>query len=175
MAYVNHSEHFRLIPKAHTLKPRQNGRHFSGVIFKFIFLYENWCALIQISLKFVPKGPINNIPLPAMVEIMAWCQTGDKPLSELTMVEFTDAYICTSLGLNELYMLSSNNEDIFCATAGIFCSLCWHHSCRYDIKNLSGWWWEEYFQRKIDMIQPKNASVYFCRYLAHRWLRARLQ
>ena len=31
-------------------------------------------------LKFVPKGPISNIP--ALVLIMAWRRTGDKPLSE---------------------------------------------------------------------------------------------
>ena len=47
-------------------------------------------ALIQISLKFIPKGPINNRPV--LVQIMSWCQTGDKPLSEIMMVKFTDAY-----------------------------------------------------------------------------------
>ena len=31
---------------------------------------------------FVPKGLINNIP--ALVQIMAWCRSGDKSLSELT-------------------------------------------------------------------------------------------
>ena len=36
--------------------------------------------LITISLKFVPKGQINNIP--ALVQIMAWRRPGDKPLSE---------------------------------------------------------------------------------------------
>ena len=35
---------------------------------------------IKISLKFVPKGPINNIP--ALVHIMSWCRPGNKPLSE---------------------------------------------------------------------------------------------
>ena len=35
---------------------------------------------IKISLKFVPTGPINNIP--ALVQIMAWRRRGDKPLSE---------------------------------------------------------------------------------------------
>ena len=37
----------------------------------------------MISLKFVPTGPINNIP--ALVQIMAWRRPGDKPLSETTM------------------------------------------------------------------------------------------
>ena len=35
---------------------------------------------VKISLKFVLKGPINNII--ALVQIMAWCWPGDKPLSE---------------------------------------------------------------------------------------------
>ena len=45
-----------------TLRPRQNGRHFPDDIFKWIFLNENLWILIDISLKFVPNGPINNIP-----------------------------------------------------------------------------------------------------------------
>ena len=49
-------------------------------IFKCIFMNEKFCILIQIPLKFVPKGPINNKP--ALVQIMAWRRTGDKPLSE---------------------------------------------------------------------------------------------
>ena len=53
-----------------TLKPRQNGRHFADYIFKCIFLNENAWISFKISLKFVPKGLINNIP--ALVQIMAW-------------------------------------------------------------------------------------------------------
>ena len=49
-------------------------------IFKCIFLNENAWISIKISLKFVPKGQINNIP--ALVQIMAWRRPGDKPLSE---------------------------------------------------------------------------------------------
>ena len=45
-----------------TLRPRQNGRHFPDDIFKCIFVNENVILSIEISLKFVPKGPINNIP-----------------------------------------------------------------------------------------------------------------
>ena len=63
-----------------TLRPRQNGRHFPDDIFKCIFLNESIRISIEISLKFVPKGPINNIR--ALVQIMAWRRPGDKPLSE---------------------------------------------------------------------------------------------
>ena len=58
-----------------TLRPRQNGRHFVDDIFKCIFLNENVWIAIKISLKFVPKDSINNIP--ALVQIMAWQRAGD--------------------------------------------------------------------------------------------------
>ena len=46
-----------------TLRLRQNGRRdFPDDIFKCIFLNENVWISIKISLKFVPKDPINNIP-----------------------------------------------------------------------------------------------------------------
>ena len=45
-----------------------------------IFSSENVWIPIKISLKFVPKGPINNIP--ASVQKMAWHRSGGKPLSE---------------------------------------------------------------------------------------------
>ena len=44
-----------------TLRPRQNGRHFTSVILKYIFLNENIWILIKISLKFVLKGPFHDI------------------------------------------------------------------------------------------------------------------
>ena len=47
-------------------------------------LNETFWIPIKISLKFVPKSPINNIP--ALVEIMAWRRPGDKPLSQPMMV-----------------------------------------------------------------------------------------
>ena len=45
-----------------TLRPRQNGRHFADDTFKCIFLNENELIPTKNLLKFVPKGPINNIP-----------------------------------------------------------------------------------------------------------------
>ena len=62
------------------------GAIFQTTIFKCIFLTENAWISIRISLQFVPNpmGPINNIP--ALVQIMAWRQPGDKALSEPMMV-----------------------------------------------------------------------------------------
>ena len=57
---------------------------FSDNIFKLcIFLNENVWISIAVSLKFLRNGPFNNIP--ALVQIMAWCRPGDKPLSEPMM------------------------------------------------------------------------------------------
>ena len=67
-----------------TMRVRQNGCYLTNNIFKWIFFNENVCILIKISLKFVPRGPINNIP--SLVQIMAWHRPGDKPLSEPMMV-----------------------------------------------------------------------------------------
>ena len=53
---------------------------FTGDILNFIFLNENIWILIEMWLKLVPKGPIDNML--ALVQIMAWRWTGDKPLSE---------------------------------------------------------------------------------------------
>ena len=54
-------------------------------ILKCILLNENVWIRIEISLKFVRQGPINNIL--ALVQIMAWRRPGDKPLSEPMMVK----------------------------------------------------------------------------------------
>ena len=70
--------------RLNTLRPRQNGRHFADDIFKRIFFNENVWISIKISLKFVPKGPINKIP--ALFQIMAGRCPGDKPLSEAMLV-----------------------------------------------------------------------------------------
>ena len=76
-----------------TLRPRQNGRRFADDTFKCIFLNENVRISIKISLKFVPKGPINNNP--AVVQIMAWRLSCDKPLSEPMMVNLL-THICVT-------------------------------------------------------------------------------
>ena len=73
-----------LADQFNTLRPRQNGRHFADDMFKCISFNENVWIPIEISLKFVPKGSINNNP--AMFQIMAWGRPGDKPLSEPMMV-----------------------------------------------------------------------------------------
>ena len=76
-----------------TLRPRKNGRHVPDDIFRCIFLNENIWISLKIPLKFVPRGPINNIP--ALVQMMAWRRPGDKPLSE-PMLVFVPTHICVT-------------------------------------------------------------------------------
>ena len=52
---------------------------------------ENFYILIQISLKFVPEGPIDNKA--ALVRVNTWCQTGGKPLPELILTKFTNVHM----------------------------------------------------------------------------------
>ena len=76
-----------------TLRPKQNGRQFADDTFKRISLNENVRISIKISLNFVPYGPINNIL--ALVQIMAWRWSGDKPLFEPMLVSLP-THICVT-------------------------------------------------------------------------------
>ena len=60
-------------------------------IFEYTFLNVNDRIPIQISLKFIPKSPIDNKP--TLVQVMAWFRTGDKQLSEQMLTQFTNAYM----------------------------------------------------------------------------------
>ena len=53
--------------------------------FQCISLYVNCCVAIEISLKYVPKGVDDNKS--GLVRIMAWHQTGDKPLPGPTFIK----------------------------------------------------------------------------------------
>ena len=77
-----------------TLRPRQNVHRFTD-IFKYIFLKENSCILINISLEIISKAPIDNAS-----DI---CSAPNKPLAIIcTTVGIGYRRIYVSLGLNEL-------------------------------------------------------------------------
>ena len=75
------------------IEPKQNGRHFADDMLKCIFLNENVWIPNNISLKFVPEGPINNNP--ALVQVMAGHRPGDKPLPKPRMVR-SPTHICVN-------------------------------------------------------------------------------
>ena len=59
--------------------------------FKCVFLNENDKIPIRISLNLVPMSLIDNKPV--LVQAMACRRTGDKPLPEPMLTQFTDAYM----------------------------------------------------------------------------------
>ena len=68
-------------------------------MFKWIFLNENAQVSLKISLKFVPKFRINNIP--ALVQIIAWHCLGDKPFIVWTNDgQFGDTYMRHSASMS---------------------------------------------------------------------------
>ena len=69
---------------------------------------EKFCILIQSSLKFVRKGPIDNNPV--LASIMAWRWIGDNPLSEPKLTQFSDVYV--ALGRDELRLIKSPQSGV---------------------------------------------------------------
>ena len=76
-----------------TLRPRRDGHHFADDSFTCIFFNENCCIFSKFSLKYVRKGPIDNNQ--ALVQIMAWRRSGDKPFSE-PMIVSLPTHICVT-------------------------------------------------------------------------------
>ena len=105
--------------------PGQNGRHFSDNIFKCIFMREKSCMSIRILLKFVSKSPIDNIS--ALVPVMAWRQTGDKPLPEPMLTQFTDAYMNSDE--KNLFIIKINGT-----------STAWKKLTRFDTHHCNSYW-----------------------------------
>ena len=53
------------------------------------FMDEKFYILLWISLNFVPYGPIDNMW--ALVQVMAWRQTGNRPLLEPMLIQVSGA------------------------------------------------------------------------------------
>ena len=117
------------------LRSRQNGRHFPDDILKWIFQNEKVSISINISLKFVPRGPIHNNP--TLVQVMAWRRPGDKPLSEPMTVRLP-THLCVTRP-------QWVNRTHICPPVFTYSNHLWLHanrlSYRYDIfnTNIGGW------------------------------------
>ena len=60
-------------------------------IFPDAFYLMKILNFVWISPKFAPMSPIDNTS--TLVQVMAWRRTGDKPLPEPMLTQFTDAYM----------------------------------------------------------------------------------
>ena len=67
-----------------TQKHKQSGHSFANNIFKFIIFDENYSIFALILLSFATKGSIYNKS--ALVQVLAWCRTGAKPLPEPMLI-----------------------------------------------------------------------------------------
>ena len=87
---------FRMCWKCHfvlTHWDRDDMDAITQTTFSSAFFWKKMFELWLISLKFAPKGSINNMS--ALVQIMVWCHPGDKPLSEPMMVSLL-THICVT-------------------------------------------------------------------------------
>ena len=101
------------------IEAKNSFKHFAD-IFKFIFMYQNCCIFIQMTLKFVPQGSIDSKP--ALVQVMSWSWEGSLPLSELMLALLTDAYM-HYLASNELTLLLRATEF---SMHSITCDAIWY-------------------------------------------------
>ena len=117
-----------------TLRPCQNGRHFTGDPIRFIFLNKTVKISIKISLEFVPKGQMNKIL--ALVQIMAWRRPGDKSFSGPMIVRLP-TYICITraqwVKYTEIY--TARQFQLLLNTSAITASA----NCFISIVNIPMW------------------------------------
>ena len=121
-----------------SLRPRQNGRLSADDTFKRIFLNENIRISTKNSLKFLPKGLINNIP--ALVLIMAWCRPGDNPLSESMLVRSLTQICVTRRQWVNAVIETGDKVSLYRTLLKQLC----HVQCEFGIfrkstEHLSGW------------------------------------
>ena len=81
------------VNEADTKCPPLSRRHFQ-MLFLWTKIYEFW---LRFHWSVFVRGPISNIP--SLVQIMAWHQSGNKPLSKAMMAQVTDAYMCHSASM----------------------------------------------------------------------------
>ena len=109
--------------------------------FSNIFSMNAW-SLIRISLTYIPKGPI--VKKSALVQVMAWRRTGDKPLSEAVLTKTHDAIGHSELTLDTRLNYSGRPWSYWSCTftylyiyqgdllrpwpqkLAVFCGQCWH-------------------------------------------------
>ena len=94
-----------------TSKLIQNGCHFKDVIFKYIFWNENFWISLEISLKFVPKVPIDNIPALVQIKAQGAIQATSHYLNQWWLFYW---WIYASISLNEFkvqWTANGNSEQ----------------------------------------------------------------
>ena len=137
------------------LRPIQNGHHFADDAFNRIFVNENVRISIKFSLKFAPKGPINNIP--ALVQITAWRRPGDKPLSEPVMVSLlTHIFVTRPQWVNVSMTYFMHSYKIISALDLLT------FVCEFLMGGWSRKWFLSQFWCVMDLIWQAKLYIYIC-------------
>ena len=157
-----------------TLRPRRDRRHFADDIFKCVLLNENERISLRISLKFVPKGSINNNP--ALVQIMAWRRSGDKPLSEpmmgslLTHICVTRPQCLFAPTYNHIFVFSSlmysQKPRVLTLTGEMWIVAC----CQFRIYAVCDLCHSGTVRNSGLCATALKRDTYICTWLAIRWL-----
>ena len=99
--------------------------------FQMHFVEINFCIVFQFSLKFIFTGPVDNNS--ALLQMMAWCWTGDKPTPQPMVTLVIDELMhCVWLVLNELmfqFWLMKENISIWFISLWLLCIL--YHGAKY--------------------------------------------
>ena len=98
-------EKWHTVPLTHWVREK-NGPHFANEIFKLNFLYEGCGTLTQISMKFVPMGPVDNIL--ALVQKMAWRRIG-APIYIRTNYGLVYGHFCVT---KRCFFFHNNQRDL---------------------------------------------------------------
>ena len=153
------------------MRPRQNDCHFADDTFKRIFMNENVRISIKTLLKFVPNGPLNNIP--ALVQIMAWLG------SYINSFDITQRHIFISIYSRLTYHYINKEADIYDKFLKyLFGELC---CCVLNFTEIGIWSdWIQIF--KTHNVLPRKIRITSAALPCHfqvcdkmRWLRSNLK
>ena len=120
--------------RAQLISPWTKWPHFAGDMFKRIFLNENIWNSYKISLKYVHWGLIDNMS--ALVQIMVRRRSGEKPLSEPMLAQFTDAYMYMHEGRWVKATKVTSRVTVSLLTSDVVFMLC---GCNYICRYLTYW------------------------------------
>ena len=82
------------------LKPEQISQYFADNIIKLILLNERRYMLIQILLRYVHEGPVDNESM--LIQVMIWSWTGEEPLLEPMMTKFLMTMIISIMWFDKI-------------------------------------------------------------------------
>ena len=119
--------------------------------FRYILLTENICILIEISLKFIFQGPVNN--LSTLVKVMVWRYTQDKPLALLI--------VCLLISIIKF----SNRECRVWVSNACFTLWCWQLCVLFQTVA------ETFLVTQCPLVQQLSlfVDIYFCNGLLLAW------